>query len=121
MARVTVEGTITPSTFLARGARLTVERTEYIEKLIRRGFIQVVGTQPQAPAQALVEETPTPAPVEETAVPADAEPQPTPPRNARRDTWAAFLDQEKIAYEDSDSRDDLIERWENSQPQADNG
>ncbi|ASU00805.1 hypothetical protein NTR1_43 [Nocardia phage NTR1] len=44
MARVTIEGSITPSTFLARGARLTVERTSYIDKLISRGYVTVVAT-----------------------------------------------------------------------------
>lgn len=42
MARVTLEGSITPSTFLARGKRMTVERTEFIDKLIRRGYVNVV-------------------------------------------------------------------------------
>ncbi len=36
---VEVEGSLTPSTFLARGERITVQRTEFIDKLIRRGFI----------------------------------------------------------------------------------
>lgn len=44
MARVTLEGSITPSTFLARGKRMTVERTEFINKLIRRGYVNVVAT-----------------------------------------------------------------------------
>lgn len=44
MARVTLEGSITPSTFLARGKRMTVERTEFIDKLIRRGYVNVVAT-----------------------------------------------------------------------------
>jgi hypothetical protein len=42
MARVTLEGSITPSTFLARGKRMTVERTDFIDKLIRKGFVNVV-------------------------------------------------------------------------------
>jgi hypothetical protein len=44
MARVTLEGSITPSTFLARGKRMTVERTPFIDKLIRRGYVNVVET-----------------------------------------------------------------------------
>ena len=50
MARVTVEGSITPSTFLARGKRMTVERTPFIDKLIRRGYLDVVDT-PDATAE----------------------------------------------------------------------
>lgn len=42
MARVTLEGSVTPSTFLARGKRMTVERTPFIDKLIRRGYVNVV-------------------------------------------------------------------------------
>jgi hypothetical protein len=44
MARVTLEGSITPSTFLPRGRRLTVERTPYIDKLIQRGYVVVIDT-----------------------------------------------------------------------------
>lgn len=42
MARVTLEGSITPSTFLARGKRMTVERTPFINKLIHKGYVNVV-------------------------------------------------------------------------------
>ena len=42
MARVTLEGSVTPSTFLARGKRMTVERTDFIDKLIRKGYVNVV-------------------------------------------------------------------------------
>jgi hypothetical protein len=40
--RVIIEGTITPSTFLAYGERRTVERTPFVDKLVRRGFATVI-------------------------------------------------------------------------------
>lgn len=42
MSRITIEGSVTPSTFLARGERTTVERSEFIDKLIRKGYVVVV-------------------------------------------------------------------------------
>lgn len=39
---ITIEGSITPSTELARGERRTVRRTERIDRLISRGFVTVV-------------------------------------------------------------------------------
>ena len=114
MARVTVEGTITPSTFLATGHRLTIECTPYIEKLIRRGYVKVV-SEDAAPA-ATPERESEPAPTtEDTAaveesMPKRREPE-MPARNARRDVWVEFLDQQGVAYADTDTRDQLIDRW----------
>ena len=42
MAQVTIEGSVMPSAFLPRGERRTVERSDFIDKLIRRGFVTVV-------------------------------------------------------------------------------
>lgn len=44
MALVTIEGSITPSTYLPRGKRTTVERTPFVDKLIKRGYVNVVQT-----------------------------------------------------------------------------
>lgn len=46
--RVIIEGTITPSTFLAYGERRTVERTPFVDKLVRRGFATVIEELPDA-------------------------------------------------------------------------
>jgi hypothetical protein len=42
MSPITIQGSITPSTYLARGVQTRVERTEFIDKLIRGGFVIVV-------------------------------------------------------------------------------
>jgi len=99
--RITVEGTITPSTFLAAGDRRTVTRTVFVEKLIAKGFIRVVEDTAAAEAVPVVEEK-----TEEVfAVPA---------RNAKREVWAAFLERldPDIHFTDEDGRDDLIALYE---------
>lgn len=43
MSQVTIEGSaITPSTFLPAGERRTVERTDFVEKLIAKGYVTVI-------------------------------------------------------------------------------
>lgn len=98
--RITVEGTITPSTFLAAGARRTVTRTAFVEKLIGKGFIRVVD-EPTTAAEA------QPVAEEETATE-------VPARNAKREVWAAFLERldPDIHFTDEDGRDDLIALYE---------
>ncbi|TCN51785.1 hypothetical protein EV641_109176 [Rhodococcus sp. SMB37] len=96
--RITVEGTITPSTFLGTGARRTVTRTEFVDKLISKGFIRVVAddaveSQPAPKAAAVVEEIDVPG------------------RNESRDTWAKFLTFQEVPFTDEHSRDELIELW----------
>ena len=46
MAQVTIEGSLTPSTFLARGERRTVVLTDYVRKLIKKGYVIVVKDAP---------------------------------------------------------------------------
>src|SRR5690606_35687339 len=101
MARVTIEGSITPSTFLCRGQRLTIERTGYIEKLIKRGFVTVVKDYPaEAEVVQIVE-------AQQEAVDNERQLSGTPARNASRDEWAAFLRDEGVPFEDGDTRNDL--------------
>lgn len=107
MARVTVEGTLTPSTFLARGARVTVERTRYINKLIARGYIKVVAELPdrEAPAQAAEN---APAPSEDTDATAPAR---APGTSATKAEWQAFLREEGFDVPDDWTKAQLIEVW----------
>ena len=97
--RITVEGTITPSTFLAAGARRTVTRTAFVEKLIGKGFIRVVDEPTVLESQPVTEE--------ETATE-------VPARNAKREVWAEFLSRlvPEIQFADEDGRDDLIALYE---------
>ena len=116
--RITVEGTITPSTFLAAGDRRTVTRTAFVEKLIAKGFIRVVEDTP-SPTVA------DPVPVQETMAEVDQAAATTsersrlerrivdaPNRNGSREEWAKFLDSQKVAYQEGATRNELIERWD---------
>ena len=42
MAKLTIEGSLTPSAFLARGERRTVQHTPRIDRMVHRGFVVVV-------------------------------------------------------------------------------
>ncbi|UYP17713.1 hypothetical protein OED52_13635 [Rhodococcus sp. Z13] len=111
--QVVIEGTVTPSTFLATGERRSVSRTGFVEKLIAKGFVRVVD-QP-APAPTVAEK----APVEEaTAESATGEGPavvqsgdiPVPPSpNARRNTWAKFFDTIGLDYPAEATRDELVD------------
>lgn len=110
MARVTIEGSITPSTFLRRGARITVERTDYINTLIRRGYVNVVRDFPATEEVAQMVKT------QQVAVDNERQLSGTPARNASRDEWAAFLRDEGVPFEDGDTRNDLIAAWDSFFP-----
>jgi hypothetical protein len=42
MTRVTIEGSVSPSTYLPRGQRRTVELTDFIVKLARGGYVTII-------------------------------------------------------------------------------
>ncbi|QHB37329.1 hypothetical protein I5G58_gp027 [Mycobacterium phage BirdsNest] len=73
MAKVTIEGSLSPSAYLARGERREVQRDEHVENLIRLGFVNVVDEDGD------VEPAPLPEPVK------------APSKSASRDDWAEFL------------------------------
>lgn len=110
MARVTIEGTITPSTFLRRGAQITVERTSYIEKLIKRGFVKVVREYPVEKEVVQIVEA------QREAVDNERQLSGTPARNASRDKWADFLGDEGVPFEEGATRDELIATWDSYFP-----
>lgn len=56
MASVTIEGSVTPSVVLSRGRRMTVERTPYIDALIRGGFVVVIEDHGAVPEAVLTPE-----------------------------------------------------------------
>lgn len=114
MARVTIEGSITPSTFLRRGHRMTVERTDYIEKLIRGGYVVVVR---DLPAETEVAEV---VDAQLQAARAESEIRNDPPaRNAKRSDWADFLESQDIEVGEFDTRDELIARWDTESADVD--
>lgn len=124
MARITIEGSVTPSTFLARGVRKTVERTAYVDKLIARGFVNVVGVTPAAVEN---DDTFTRTVTDESIV-IDYADGPTitlrkdadtglvlpPGKNETRPTWQAFLNEAGVPYLENDTRAELIERYDAS-------
>lgn len=61
---VTIEGSITPSAELPRGERRTVLYTERIQKLVKKGYINIV----VGPVDLAVTTTPEAAPADHTGV-----------------------------------------------------
>lgn len=115
MARVTIEGSrLSPSSFLAAGERITVQRTERVDRLIARGFVVEVPdertvTEREADEQADLSR-------ENLADEQQTADQP-PKRNASRDDWAEFLAQHPDGYvTDGKDRDALIAEWDARHP-----
>lgn len=106
MSAVTIEGSVTPSSFLPRGERRTVERTDFIDKLIKRGFVTVV--KPTEPVLEAAQDDVPDAPAPTVTV--------EPSRGASREEWAAWLSRPDVAipFEESDGRNVLIEKWDAS-------
>lgn len=113
MSSVTIRGSVAPSSFLARGETVTVARTAHIDRLIARGYVEVVG------------ETTLPAPEIEggegvaLSLVSEVDVSAPPARNASRDAWAAWLDDKGIAYPPVSGRDDLIAAWDDAVQLAD--
>ncbi|AKY02736.1 hypothetical protein AVV09_gp23 [Mycobacterium phage BrownCNA] len=110
MARVTIEGSrLSPSTFLAAGERITVQRTERVERLIASGFVVEVAdarTDTEREADEQAEQSRT----DLTPYTLDNPPK----RNASREDWAEFLGAHGalgIVTEGKD-RDALIAAWD---------
>lgn len=113
MASVKVRGSITPCAFLARGEERTVQRTGFVEALIRQGFLDVIEDGGDNPPHG--------RPVSEEQV--DAEAQAVrdelgvPARNASTGTWKQFLADKGIEFDADTRRDDLVELWDNYDPE----
>lgn len=124
---VTIEGSITPSSVLPRGKRMTVSRTDYIDKLIAGGFVVVIDVDTTKPEKIL---TPvfTPQDTLEAIKAAqaaklaqeDADLLTVPGRGASRDAWAAFLRQENITFTD-EGRDALVALWYEDEDESNSG
>ena len=113
MARVTIEGSrLSPSSFLAAGERITVQRTERVDRLIARGFVVEV------PDERTVTEREADEQAEQSR--ADLTPYTLdnpPKRNASRDDWAKFLAQHPDGYvTEGKDRDALIAEWDARHP-----
>lgn len=117
MPKVTIEGTLTPSTYLARGARTTVELTDAVRRKVKRGYIKIVkvhepeltDTEREADLQAELARNEIKLATERsqtTLLP--------PLRNASRDDWAEFLAQytDHAFVTEGKNRDALITEWD---------
>lgn len=111
MSDITIEGSrVTPSTFLAPGRRITVERTLMVEKMIRKGFVIEVDIHESAladpapeTAEGLDENSSDSAPAQ-VSVPAET---------AAKSVWAAFLGKAEISYPADATKPQMIEIWNN--------
>lgn len=95
MAAILIEGA-TPNTYLTKGQRRYVERTELVDKLLRTGYVREV----------------EPVPDEDAPEPADPVDVEAPPRNASRDVWRDFLLARGFAVSTSSGRDQLVAQWD---------
>lgn len=95
---ITIEGSILPSAYLARGERQVVRADDPTAKaLVLGGYAVVVDTNT----------VPTP---DETEAPQAVEP---PARNASRDDWAEFLAQHHGEFvTEGEDRASLIDQWD---------
>ncbi len=101
MAQVTIEGSsILKSTFLKPKARITVERTKYIDNLIRRGYVNLI---------AVHEDIREPEPVIMNEP--EADPFGTPPESATKAVWQEFLTEQGVAYPADATKAELLEAW----------
>jgi hypothetical protein len=101
MATVTVEGSLTPSNWLATGKRVTVQLTPRIERLIAKGFLLLIATD-AAPKKAAQSVADAPYRAGEPAW------------NALRDEWARFVIAHGQVVVASDTKGDIIHRWQAS-------
>lgn len=101
--KLVIEGSITPSAFLARGERATVRDDDaQVQSLIRQGFVNVVD-------EETGEVEPTPLP----------EPLPAPKRNASRDDWAEWLAEHTDVVTEGKDRDQLLADYDDWQARND--
>lgn len=124
---VTIEGSQTPSVFLAKGQRRTVQLTDRVQRLIDAGFVTVVEDGPATPMSEFAVSDPEPVAVPPADVPdandgplADDDDEPAtagnpPSRAASTATWRKFLADQHVDFSPVASRDQLIAAWEAAQ------
>jgi hypothetical protein len=90
MAKITIEGSISPAAGLARGERREVQDSDEVRRYVAQGFAVVVDEETGEP-----EESPLP------------EAAPAPARNASRYDWAEWLAEETDIVTEGKNRDTL--------------
>lgn len=126
MAEVTVEGTLTPSVYLAKGARVRVELTDAVRRKVKRGYVKIVehhGDDPLPVGEFAPDlRTDSEREADEQAQAARDE-LGVPSRGASRVDWATFLlGKGAITQNQHDDpevgRNDLLDIWDQFTPEA---
>lgn len=96
MAKIVIEGSLTPAAGLARGERREVQDSDEVRGYIAKGFaVEVVDVETG-------ETEPAPLP----------EPPKAPAKSASKGDWTKFLDDQEFEYDPDATRDELAEAWE---------
>lgn len=95
MAKITIEGSLTPAAGLARGERREVQDSPEVRDYVARGFANIVD-----------EET---GEVEQPELP---EPAKAPARSASRDDWAEWLALNTDIVTEGKGRDALVDEYD---------
>jgi hypothetical protein len=107
---VTIEGSFTPTDWLPRGVRRTVEVTEDIRKLVAiGGAIVVAGSLDEPDTVAYGDSDDA---VGEVAEVREVPGYPVPAGNASREDWAEFIASQGLGVTEGKSRDELREIWQ---------
>lgn len=118
MTQVTIEGSKTnPNTFLKPGAQITVERTSLIDKLLRRGFVNLIETPDpiHEPTPAIMNEIEQEVDEQREAAASEHALTGAPARNASTEDWRTYLSGKGFAVPESATRAEMIAAWEASQ------
>ena len=106
---VKIEGTITPSSFLPAGEVIVVDRSPFIDRLIRNGFVRVVEDTAPDPGPVVPD---GPVPVSDGGGVSGrmlvGEAVEVPSRSGSKAAWQQYLDHRGIEWREDMSRDDLI-------------
>lgn len=94
MAKITIEGSLTPAAGLARGERREVQDSKEVRDYVRRGFAVVISEEGE----------PEPAPL--------PEPAKAPAKSASAEKWREFLADNEIEADPDANREELIEAYE---------
>lgn len=95
MAKITIEGSITPAAGLARGERREVQDSDEVRRYVELGFANVVDD------EGHIEPAPLPEPVK------------PPAKSASRSDWAEFLGEyTDVPVTDDRTRDELVGDFE---------
>lgn len=118
MTQITIEGsTTTPTTFLKAGARITVERTSYIDKLIGRGYVNVVQVHEpiHESTPAIMNEIEQEVDGQREAAAAEHALTGAPARNGLTEDWRNYLTERGFSGLETATRAEMIAAWEEDQ------